>query len=74
MSTESSEPQNWEEQTMNALYTAVMQRMIITYMINELLKTGVKTPMKTGVLDHLKQRQQQANDRIRFLVRDVDRQ
>lgn len=67
-------PDNWEQDTMGALYEALLERMVVTYMINELLKSGVKNSMKTGVLEHLRARQIAANNRIAAIVREVDRQ
>jgi hypothetical protein len=65
--------QNWEEQQLAELYEAVMQRMVITYCLNELVKTGIKTGLKDGVIEHLRAAQKQANFRIVAVVRRIDR-
>lgn len=69
-----SHPENWETETMAVLYQAILERFIVTAMINELLRTGVKRPMKTGVLEHLKARQAAYNKQILAIQREVDRQ
>lgn len=56
------------------LYEAVLQRFIVTAMINELLKTGIKRPMKDGVILHLKARQLEYTRQIEAIKREVDRQ
>lgn len=67
-------PENWEQETMGALFECILNRMIVTYMLNELVKTGVKRPMKTGIMEHLKQRQAQYNHQIVQIMREIDRQ
>lgn len=64
----------WEQDVCGALYEAILERMIVTYMLNALVKTGIKRPMKNGIIEHLKARQASCNQRISLTVRDIDRQ
>ncbi len=64
---------NWEDRQLAALYDAVLQRMITTYILNELVKSGVKTPLKDGILDKLRGVQKQQNFIITSVVRRIDR-
>jgi len=64
---------NWQEQQLDTLYNAVLQRMIFTYMLNELVKSGIKTPMKDGIVAILREKQKTCNLIITNTVRRVDR-
>lgn len=73
MQTDATKVQNWQQQQLAQLYEAILNRMVITYCLNELVKSGVKTPLKDGVLDMLRQQQKQANFTITTVVRRIDR-
>lgn len=63
----------WEDENLAKLYEAILSRMIYTYMLNELVKTGIKTPMKDGILERLRREQKTCNLTILTLVRRIDR-
>lgn len=65
--------ENWQRSQLALLYDAILARMVITYCLNELVKSGVKTPLKDGVLAALRQQQQQQNLIITNTVRRIDR-
>lgn len=64
---------NWQEEVVDGLKNALFQRWIITMVINETLKTGVKTPMKDGVILNLKAQQLYYTKQIEGLKRKLDR-
>jgi len=64
---------NWDDQQLAKLYDAVLQRMVITYCLNELVKSGIKTPLKEGMLQKLRDAQKQQNFLITATVRRIDR-
>jgi len=64
---------SWQEQQLDSLYNAILQRMIFTYMLNELVKSGIKTPMKDGIIEILRAKQKACNLIITNTVRRVDR-
>lgn len=65
--------QNWQDEQLAKLYDAVLSRMVITYCLNELVKSGVKTPLKDGLLAKLREMQNQRNLTIKNVVRRIDR-
>lgn len=65
--------QNWEDEQLAKLYDAVLSRMVITYCLNELVKSGVKTPLKAGMIEKLREMQKQRNFVITNTVRRIDR-
>lgn len=71
--TDNSKPMNWEDEQLATLYEAIEKRMIITYCLNELVKSGVKTPLKDGVLQKLRTWQKMQNLVITNTVRRIDR-
>ena len=71
--TDEPKPTTWETTQLETLYNAVLNRMVITYCLNELVKSGVRTPMKDGVVARLRRQQQQENLIITNTVRRIDR-
>lgn len=71
--TEEMKGDNWQDKQLSALYNAILERMVFTYMLNELVKSGVKTPMKEGIIVALREMQKQRNFVIRSVVNRIDR-
>lgn len=63
----------WQSDQLGTLYDAILKRMVFTYMLNELVKSGVKTDLKTGMIEFLRKQQQQQNLIITNTVRRIDR-
>lgn len=71
--TDNTSYQNWQDEQLAKLYDAVLSRMVITYCLNELVKSGIKTPLKDGLLAKLRDMQKQRNLVITNTVRRIDR-
>lgn len=71
--TEEMRGDNWQDKQLSALYNAILERMVFTYMLNELVKSGVKTPMKDGIIVEIRLMQKQRNFVIRSIVNRIDR-
>jgi hypothetical protein len=71
--TEESTVKNWEEEQLDTLYNAVLTRTVLTYCLNELVKSGVKTALKDGMILKLRDAQRQANYLILRTVQKIDR-
>jgi len=71
--TDEMKGQSWQDIQLSALFAAVLERMVITYMLNELVKSGVKTPLKDGIIQACRDMQKQRNFQITAIVRRIDR-
>lgn len=70
---EGYEGDTWEVEQLDALYWAITRRMVYTYMLNELLKSGIKTPFKDGMVHKIRNMQAAANLQITNCVRRIDK-